>query len=413
ESTNPLFRGFGNDEDEEAERYNEPVIVRLGTRDADELRDGFPKSAEELFQYHAIVLDDVEAGYFDEEQKSLIQEFVNTRGGGFLMLGGQETFRQGEYDRTPIGELLPVYIDTQIAKPADTGYQLNLTREGWLQPWVRLESTEEEEEQRLEAMPRFDTINVVRSIKPGASILSTVSTPDTDELPALVAQRFGKGRAAALLIGDFWKWHLRNERGNEDLLKSWRQTMRWLVADVPRRVDVEVRENRDANLSVQLRVQVNDATYRPLDNATVTVDVTRPDGVEVSLSATPLDEAAGLFGVTYVPRVPGPYRVDVEARAADGSVIGKRQNGWVSEPANDEFSQLRPNREFLRRVAQKTGGEVVEIDELDRFAAGLPARKAPLMETRISPWWHTATIFLLALGCFVFEWGLRRWKGLP
>ena len=41
-----------------------------------ELRDGFPKSAEELFDYHAIVLDDVEAGFFNEDQKALIQEFV-------------------------------------------------------------------------------------------------------------------------------------------------------------------------------------------------------------------------------------------------------------------------------------------------------------------------------------------------
>ncbi len=413
ESTNPLFRGFGNDEDEDAERFDEPVLVRLGTRDAEELRDGFPKSAEELFEYHAIVLDDVEAGFFDEDQKALIQEFVNTRGGGFLMLGGQETFRQGKYDRTPIGELLPVYIDTRIAKPADAGFQLNLTREGWLQPWVRLESTEEEEQQRLEGMPGFDTINAVRAIKPGASVMATVSTLDSQALPALVAQRFGKGRAAALLIGDFWKWHLHSDQGNDDLLKAWRQTMRWLVADVPRRVDVDIRENRDANLSVQLRVQVNDAAFQPLDNAAVTIVVTRPDGAEVSLTATPLDEAAGLFGVTYVPRIPGSYRVNVEARAADGSVIGTRQNGWVSEPASDEFSRLRPNREFLKRVASQTGGEVIEIDELDRFAARLPARKAPLMETRIRPWWHTLSIFLLALGCFVFEWGLRRWKGLP
>ena len=43
ERTNPLFRGFGNQSDEEAEQYDEPVLVRLGTEDKEELRGGFPQ----------------------------------------------------------------------------------------------------------------------------------------------------------------------------------------------------------------------------------------------------------------------------------------------------------------------------------------------------------------------------------
>ncbi len=61
ESTNPLFRGFGKPGDETAETYDKPVLVRLGTEDAAELRDGFPKTAEDLYRYHAIIVDDLEA----------------------------------------------------------------------------------------------------------------------------------------------------------------------------------------------------------------------------------------------------------------------------------------------------------------------------------------------------------------
>ena len=32
ESSNPLFRGFGNQSKEEIERYDQPVLVRLNTR---------------------------------------------------------------------------------------------------------------------------------------------------------------------------------------------------------------------------------------------------------------------------------------------------------------------------------------------------------------------------------------------
>jgi len=413
ESTNPLFRGFGNDRDEEAERYDEPVLIPVGRRDSEELRDGFPKTAEELFKYQAIILDDVEAGFFSEEQKSLIQKFVIDRGGGFLMLGGQEMFVEGKYDRTAVGELLPVYVDQNAPKVNDARYKLVLSREGWLQPWVRLESTEQEEQMRLDKMPGFDTVNAVRSIKPGASVLASVEDADGGQLSALVAQRVGNGRSAALLIGDFWKWHLRSEAGNDDMMKAWRQMLRWLIADVPGRVEIEAKQLADANLSVQLRVTVRDEAFQAVDNAQVQATVTRPDGTEVVLTALPTDEAAGLFTVTYVPRQEGAYRVKVDATNSDGSEIGTGRGGWVSEPANAEFARLAPNRELLDEIASKTGGRVVELDRIDQLVRTLPAIEAPIMETKLSPWWHRSWVFMAALGLLVSEWGLRRWKGMP
>src|SRR5262249_19435593 len=173
ERTNPLFRGFGNNSDEAAEQYDEPVLIRLGTEDKDELRAGFPQDADALFRYHAIILDDVEAGFFKQDQLSLLQQFVSRRGGGLLMLGGKESFAEGGYDRTPVGEMLPVYLDRHLAAaPQDESYRLRLTREGWLQPWVRLRANEQDETKRLSGMPPFKSINRIDSIKPGASIVA-------------------------------------------------------------------------------------------------------------------------------------------------------------------------------------------------------------------------------------------------
>jgi len=47
------LRGFGNQSKEEIERYDQPVLVRLNTKDEFELRGGFPKLAEDLYGYHA------------------------------------------------------------------------------------------------------------------------------------------------------------------------------------------------------------------------------------------------------------------------------------------------------------------------------------------------------------------------
>src|SRR6185436_2671702 len=102
EANNPLFRGFTNTSPDEVERYDQPVLVRLNTKDEFELRGGFPKVPEDLYEYHAVIIDDLEAEFFTSDQKTLLQKFVSERGGGFLMLGGAESFAQGKYQRTPI-----------------------------------------------------------------------------------------------------------------------------------------------------------------------------------------------------------------------------------------------------------------------------------------------------------------------
>lgn len=414
ETTNPLFRGFGNQGDEQAEQYDQAVLLRIGTEDAEELRDGFPQASEELFRYHAIILDDVDADNFTQDQMSLIQEFVSQRGGGFLMLGGRESFGGGEFARTPIGELLPVYVDAATAEPKED-YKLLLTREGWLQPWVRVRATEQTEQKRLDEMPGFKTVNRVRSIKPGASVLAHVQAEGDESYPALVVQRFGKGRAAASMIGDMWRWNLRRaEAGESDLEKSWRQTIRWLVADVPGRVGIETRQGMsDPSAPIELIVTVRDEQYRSLDNATIEVTVMTPAGTEVVLPAEPSTETAGTYIAQFSSRMTGPHHAEVVVTAEDGSEIGRREAGWVSEPATEEFQNLTPDRDLLNDLAAKTGGEVIELDQLDSFVDSLPNRRIPITEPWVYPLWHQWTVFAFAIGCLVGEWGLRRWNGLP
>jgi hypothetical protein len=345
----------------------------------------------------------------------LLKDLVRRRGGGLLMLGGQESFKNGKYDRTPIGELLPVYVDEVPTLPADARHSVMLTREGWLEPWVRLRGSEEEERKRLATMPKFQTLNMVRGVKPGATILAVSNYGGERPAPALVEQRFGRGRSGALLIGDLWRWSLRRPPdAEEDLEKAWRQIVRWLVADVPQRVELELDRPDNASTDpVTLSVAVRDESYAPLENAAVTIRVTAPDKQTLDLAAEASDRKAGVYQATYVPRQPGAYRAEAAATAPDGNPIGQSQAGWTSDPAAEEFRQLRSNRELLSRLAEKTGGELVPSEQIEQFVAELPNRRAEITEPYVNPLWHQPWVFLLAIACLTAEWGLRRWKGLP
>ena len=443
ESSNSLFRGFNEADPETAEEYDEPVLVRVGTKDDDELRSGFPENPEDLFQYDAIVLDDIEADFFLADQMKLIYDFVSRRGGGLLMMGGQESFRQGDFDRTPIGEMLPIDLSREMKSP-ESSVRLALTRDGWLQPWVRLRSDEVSEEERLKSMPNFLTLNSAAFVRPGAVIMAEVQDTDENRWPALVVQRFGKGRTAALCVGDFWRWRLSEglhklhgldvqasnidqdngstiPRGTpaEDLsdhARASRQMIRWLVADVPKRMDVVVKEDPALGTgSVTLTAFVRSTDFEARENADVKFSVVGPDGQTFELTGEPSDSVAGLFESSIAASPPGAWQVSVTAAVSDDPASPRlvASSGWASEPDQKEMKSVQVDLSFLEQLAKTTGGRTVPLSELEKFVSTLPQSSAPLVEIWSWPIWHSWWIFLAAIACLATDWTLRRRRGLP
>lgn len=442
ESSNSLFKGFDETEQELAEEYDEPVMRRAGQFRDDELTGGFPEDAEELFAYDAIILDDIEARFFLADQLKLIYDFVSRRGGGLLMMGGQESFRQGEYDRTPVGELLPIDLHRETAAPGGP-VRLNLTREGWLQPWVRVRSEEAAEQQRINQMPAFVTINPADTIRPGAIIMATVKDSGGTDFPALVTQRFGRGRTAALCIGDFWRWRMnegrrrlqdfalgaRNpsnrplapgEKPEEDLndhARACRQMVRWLVAEVPQRLDVKVQPAPELGVgTVRIQADLKSPEFEVQDDADVRFVVTGPDGTDTKVAAEPSDEVIGRFEAVVPSPVAGPYTAAVTASLpqTDGPPeVLQAQIGWASQPDREEMAAVQINRSLLQSLAATTGGRILQPDELDQFSNESAHQHAPLVEVWSWPVWHQWWVFVTAVACFVTDWTLRRRQGLP
>ena len=297
ESGNPLFKGFRGDDEEEGS-YDKPRLKRLNVKDEDELKEGFPKSAGELFGYHAIILDDLESAFFMPHQRELIRRYVSERGAGFMMLGGQESFTQGKYENTPIAELLPVYLQRSGSVSPLDNMEFALTREGWLSQWVRIRKTEANEKDRLEDMPKFRVLNQVDRIKPGASVMASMLDENGRKLPALVVQRYGHGKSAALLVGDMWRWQMAGDGKREDLPRAWRQMIRWLVADVPNRVQLATKaDSGAAGLGRKLTVRARNEEFKPLGFANVELSVL-PSGDEskaIDLSVEPAGPEPGAF----------------------------------------------------------------------------------------------------------------------
>jgi uncharacterized membrane protein len=408
---NRFFEGFEGAEQADNESYDQPVFARIDVRDSQELPEGFPSRAETLFAYDAVILDDVEATFFSQDQMLLLRRYVSQRGGGLLMLGGVSSFAQGGYARTPLGEMLPVYLNRDDARTSGNRVQMTLTREGMLETWTRLRPTEDEERQRLQQMPAFQTLNAVGDTKPGAMLVAEALDRDTTR-PAIAAQRFGKGRTAAVMIGDVWQWSLqRQSPENTDPAVFWRQLVRWLVAEVPKRVEVQVEQGATGQ-ATQILVMANNSEFQPDDDATAELAVRIPSGNTVQLTTEPSKSRSGAFVAEFWPQEPGGYHVAAKVVSGDGQTLPTTDAGWVFAPVEQEFQRLDIDRALLTKLAADSGGRIVDPDRIGAFVSQLQRQPVPVTEHWVAPLWHQAWVFSLAMACLCAEWGLRRWKGL-
>jgi len=89
--------------------------IEVETRPA----SGAPTSLNELLNYDTLIISNVPAPQLTDETMRLIENYVGHMGGGFIMLGGDESFGLGGYYNTPIEKVLPVKMPVKktIEKP--------------------------------------------------------------------------------------------------------------------------------------------------------------------------------------------------------------------------------------------------------------------------------------------------------
>ncbi len=77
---------------------------------------GLPESLADLQNYELIMLSNVPATDLTSRQMELVRTYVSDLGGGFIMLGGDQSFGLGGYYKSVIEEVLPVRSDFEKEK---------------------------------------------------------------------------------------------------------------------------------------------------------------------------------------------------------------------------------------------------------------------------------------------------------
>ena len=153
------------------QRTAQDKYLRQNVSSENELLGGFPATREELFAYRGIILGSVEADSFTPEQLRMLADFVNKRGGGLMMLGGRRSFVEGGWTGTPLAEVLPVVLEGSANKSYFSELSVRPTRAGATYPVTQIADTEDASLKRWDKMPAVSAVNLIRTVKPGATVL--------------------------------------------------------------------------------------------------------------------------------------------------------------------------------------------------------------------------------------------------
>ncbi len=72
---------------------------------------GAPRTLEDLQQFDLFLLSDISALALGRERMDLYRRWVQDFGGGFMLLGGENSFGVGGFFRTPVEQMLPVRME--------------------------------------------------------------------------------------------------------------------------------------------------------------------------------------------------------------------------------------------------------------------------------------------------------------
>jgi hypothetical protein len=330
-------------------------------------------------------------------------------------------FGPGGYQDTPLGDLLPLVMDSRERQRVGDPIRSDVHLAGPLKMrptkplgdrHYLMSLAEGPDRARIwDKLPPLEGANKFGQPKPAAQALA--ETPDGK--PLLIVQEAG-GRVMAFAGDTTWHWWMEGFEAQHK--RFWRQAILWLA-----RKD----ELSDGNVWIKLaqrrfgpgqRVEFTAGAQspqgEPLDDAKYRAEVVLPDGTKQPVNLVQQgDRAAGVFEGT---QDAGDYAITVSAEHSGGPVGSARSRFLVFEQ-DLELDNAAADPTLLASLSAMTkdvGGQSLAPEELPDLLRRIQEKPMELeVETLVkhTPW-DTWPFFLLFVGLISVEWYLRKKWGL-
>ena len=337
----------------------------------------FPNTREKLFQYHVIVLGDLDPEeHLGAETCSLLQQFVAS-GGGVVFIAGPHS-NPSRFATSDLYPILPVEVaDPGVFEdrkgPVTESFNVKLSPVGREHAVMRLDNLpeknialwENDDGEFYNHLPGFYWFAEVGKAKAGSVVLAhhpertLPLDPDGKPLVIMSFMNYGKGKTFFSAVDATWRW--RAGVDNLYFYRFWGQVCRFvasgrLLGQSTRYQISTDREIYNVGDTVDIDARVLDANMSPSDEPKLTIyhqvqsdaGDERPKQIELDLSVQENGEYYGSLPVTRRGRHDIWIGTE-EERLAFTSFT-------VQVPAL-ESRDTRLNESLGRRIAEVSGGE--------------------------------------------------------
>ena len=405
------------------------------------VKEGYPKSKKELYQYDVIINSDISYSQFSDDQVKWTVDFVAKHGGGFCMIGGWHAFGEGGYAKTPFDRMLPVEMNASDTHEHGKDFRWQITDEGWLHPIMAIDKDEKKNREiwaELNTLganrgPAFHGYSRTTHAKPAATVLAVVDEEDDPgsylgPMVLVAVQPFGRGRSMAFTTDSTGGWGAEWEdswgddpydpsRRNIYYKTFWKNAVRWLAhyrMQAPNQL-VIVETDRlvyGRGEVADVRVKVLTEDYEPTHDAKVAVTVTEPSGTLKQYVVFPRYDEPGIYERKLDLAAVGAYEVEARATLA-GDELGRDKTILQVQPASEELRRLNQDVRALKDIAAKSGGVYVSFEEAANLPDLLEKDMHLVQRYRNTDMWDRWWVLVLLVGALCAEWFFRKRAGLP
>ncbi|MFA5865132.1 MAG: hypothetical protein WC975_10655 [Phycisphaerae bacterium] len=375
-----------------------------------------PASQAEFEKFDLVILGDVSARTFTDQQGQWIKQLVES-GRGLLVIPGEEI---GELKKSVLADILPVRLESKIAW-LDQPFIARMTIAGKIHPVLKNLEPFFQPDSSLAKDSRFHGFFSLGAPLPGTNVLleHPNSTPD-QVLPVLALRPVGKGKSALLATESTWHWALNSNPILQQKLYQpfWGQLIRDLAnKDVTAEQKPVLVLNLDKNAvqtgePVKIRCDLFDTAAKPVTTATISAELLKNEKIVNSISLNPQQDY-------YIGRMdikePGDYKIRAKGKLAAGVLIDTI--ALTVYKIDQELRQVGLNKSLLNELAAAGGTQKMNAPEnlgqilrnlREQFAARA-AQETNLSEFRTFD--HRIFLLILFVALLSTEWFLRHhWR---
>jgi len=311
---------------------------------------------KELFNYDLVIFENFTYTKFGIPIQYLenIKKFVLS-GGGFIMIGGENSFFLGGYKYTPIEEILPVVLSDK-EQWVEVEYRPEVVDYNNL--FIKIFEDKKENEQIWQSIPMLGNYQKVGGVKENAVVILKYK-----DFPIMCYSEKGKGRVFVSMTNTTWRWSLGNilseKYDYKDLYTKFWKNIIYFTSGAEELKNIYIVADDNYNIGQQVDLQI---VLNLKEDVKPEVVVVNPDKTNKFLTVKKLSE--GKYISNFVPTIDGEYKVSAVVRVGKKNYTDEKEI-YVGSTAVKEVAMLKTNLDYIQNLAEFYGSKPIYLEKFD------------------------------------------------